>query len=134
MRGFHRIPSFRRVEKILIGVVCAAAVAGICVGTSGCTGDTIEFGSVGDDDDVGTVTFGGDIRDVTPRNPARDLVIFVFTDLTAAALAAGPPFDEDSSTFTDIEAVIVEVNYRNSRVALASGYLPLRIRLLEFYA
>ena len=59
----------------------------------GCGDGTLIFG--GDfDDKPASVTVGGDVKDQTPSNPTRDVAVFVFTDLSAAALEAGPPYEK----------------------------------------
>jgi hypothetical protein len=59
----------------------------------GCGDGTLIFG--GDfDDKPASVTVGGDVKDQTPANATRDVVVFTFTDLTAEALDAGPPYEK----------------------------------------
>jgi hypothetical protein len=59
----------------------------------GCGDGTLIFG--GDfDDKPASLTVAGDVKDQTPANASRDVVVFVFTNLTAAALAAGPPYEK----------------------------------------
>lgn len=59
----------------------------------GCGEGTLIFG--GDfDDKPASLTVRGDVKDQTPSNATRDVVVFVFTDLTSAALAAGPPYEK----------------------------------------
>ena len=69
----------------------------------GCGDGTLIFG--GDfDDKPASLTIAGDVDDQTPANASRDVVVFVFTNLTAAALAAGPPYEKyprDSSGSLD---------------------------------
>jgi hypothetical protein len=84
------------------------SVALACV-LGACGEGTICFG-VCDDVSQDNVIVSGNIIEAeptVPADPADDLsiVAFVYTDLTAAALAAGPPFA--SADYTDSEAAVV---------------------------
>jgi len=61
--------------------------------SAGCGEGTLIFG--GDfDDKPASLTVSGDVKDQTPANATRDVVVFVFTNLTDASLAAGPPYEK----------------------------------------
>ncbi len=69
-----------------------AALALACT-LSACGEGTLLFG--GDfDDKPASVRVRGDVKEQTPSNATRDVVVFVFTNLDAAALAAGPPYEK----------------------------------------
>lgn len=75
-----------RHAGILPLALCAAAMFG-------CGDGTLLYG--GDfSDKPASVTVTGDVKEQTPSNATRDVVVFVFTDLSATALAAGPPYEK----------------------------------------
>jgi hypothetical protein len=72
---------------------CALPVVALVVLAAGCGDGTLIFG--GDfNDKPASLRLTGDIKNETPSNDVVDRVVFVFTDLTDAALAAGPPFEK----------------------------------------
>jgi hypothetical protein len=50
------------------------------------------FGGI--NDEPASIRIKGDVKDQTPSNATRDVVVFVFTNITSSALAAGPPYDK----------------------------------------
>jgi hypothetical protein len=76
----------RRPARLATAIALAALAAG-------CGDGTLIFG--GDfDDKPPSLSVTGDIKSEAPSNDVVDKVAFVFTDLTAEALAAGPPFEK----------------------------------------